>query len=148
MSRANVSLGNWAEDRAAAHFARLGFTLLARNWRPHGVGVRGDLDLIVADADLVVVCEVKARRTVQDAIHATENTLDQTEIIRLLEEEMIEAAKNLEFERAAQLRDKVNELKGAPVVRAGSTYTGEPEEREGHKIWQPRTKGRPKRATK
>lgn len=62
MSRANVSLGNWAEDRAAAHFARLGFDVLARNWRPHGYGVRGDLDLIVGRAGLVVVCEVKARR--------------------------------------------------------------------------------------
>src|SRR6476659_7161140 len=29
--------------------------------------------------------EVKARRTVQDAIHATENVMDQTEIVRLLE---------------------------------------------------------------
>jgi excinuclease ABC subunit B len=92
--------------------------------------------------------EVKARRTVQDAIHATEVTADQTEIIRMLEEEMIEAAKNLEFERAAQLRDKVNELKGAPVVKSGNSYTGEPEEREGQKIWQPKTKGRPKRAAK
>src|SRR5688572_14421758 len=50
--------------------------------------------------------EVKARRTVQDAIHADEESLDQTEIIKLLEEEMLEAARNLEFERAAQLRDK------------------------------------------
>jgi excinuclease ABC subunit B len=53
--------------------------------------------------------EIKARRTVQEAIHANDESLDQTEIIKLLEEEMLEAAKNLEFERAAQLRDKINE---------------------------------------
>src|SRR4051812_17298134 len=46
--------------------------------------------------------EVKARRTVQEAIHATDNDLDNAEIIKLLEEEMLEAARNLEFERAAQ----------------------------------------------
>ncbi len=64
--------------------------------------------------------EVKARRTVAAAVRENEKQLDQTELIKLLEEEMIEAAKNLEFERAAQLRDKVNEMKGAPVIKSGS----------------------------
>jgi putative endonuclease len=62
VTRANVARGNWGEDRAAAHLTRLGFAVIARNWRPHGVGVRGDLDLIAQRDDLVVVCEVKARR--------------------------------------------------------------------------------------
>src|SRR3954452_6381131 len=35
--------------------------------------------------------EVKARKTVQDAIHADDQGLDQTEIIKLLEEEMLQA---------------------------------------------------------
>lgn len=43
--------------------------------------------------------EVRARRTAQEAIRADESSYDQVEIIRLLEEEMLEAAKNLEFER-------------------------------------------------
>ena len=88
MSRANVSLGNWAEDRAAAHFARLGFTVLARNWRPRGVGVRGDLDLIVADADadLVVVCEVKARRSGSPGGAVAAVTPAKQDQIRLLTE--------------------------------------------------------------
>ncbi len=60
--RANVARGRWAEERAAAHFVRLGFEVVDRNWRPRGYGVRGDLDLIVRCDDLVVVCEVKARR--------------------------------------------------------------------------------------
>jgi len=83
--------------------------------------------------------EIKARKVAQDAIHADENQFDQTELIRLLEEEMLEAAKNLEFERAAQLRDKLTEMRGAPNIKSGSTW--EPEE-EKQKIWEPKTKGR------
>ena len=55
--------------------------------------------------------EVRARKAAQEAIRADEQELDQTELVRLLEEEMLEAARNLEFERAAQLRDKINEIK-------------------------------------
>src|SRR4029453_19290777 len=64
--------------------------------------------------------EVKARRTVQEAIHSNEQQMDQSELIKLLEEEMLQAAQNLEFERAAQLRDKINELKGMPMIKTGS----------------------------
>ncbi len=87
--------------------------------------------------------EVKARRTVQEAVRANESEFDQTEIIRLLEEEMIEAAKNLEFERAAQLRDKINDMKGAPEIKSGSDLMADrdPEDRSD-KIWQPKSKGR------
>jgi excinuclease ABC subunit B len=84
--------------------------------------------------------EVKARRAAQEAIHANEQEMDQTELIRLLEEEMLEAARNLEFERAAQLRDKVNEIKGAPTIRSGNP--GAVDGDEGQKIWQPKSKGR------
>jgi excinuclease ABC subunit B len=78
---------------------------------------------------------------VQDAIHADEQSLDATEIIKLLDEEMLQAAQNLEFERAAQLRDKINELKGAPTLRreGGSAHDVEG---ESQKIWQPKSKGR------
>jgi len=85
--------------------------------------------------------EIKARKTVQDAIRADDQSLDATEIIKLLDEEMLQAAQNLEFERAAQLRDKINELKGAPTLRreGGSAHDVEG---ESQKIWQPRSKGR------
>jgi excinuclease ABC subunit B len=90
--------------------------------------------------------EVKARRTVAAAVKENEKQLDQTEIIRLLEEEMIEAARNLEFERAAQLRDKVNEMKGAPTIKSGSGMVfGETGEEQDRKIWQPKSKGHGKR---
>ncbi|HSV16300.1 MAG TPA: helicase-related protein, partial [Tepidisphaeraceae bacterium] len=90
--------------------------------------------------------EVKARRTVAAAVKENEQELDQTEIVRLLEEEMIEAARNLEFERAAQLRDKVNEMKGAPTIKSGSGVVfaeGSGAEAREQKIWQPKSKGRP-----
>jgi excinuclease ABC subunit B len=93
--------------------------------------------------------EVSARKVAAEAIRANTDQLDQTEIVKLLEEEMVEAAKNLEFERAAQLRDKINEMKGAPAIHSGNSFGGSIEdEREGSKIWQPKSKGRPKRAAK
>lgn len=87
--------------------------------------------------------ELKARRAAQDAIRANENEFDQTELIRLLEEEMLEAARSLEFERAAQLRDKLNELKGAPTIKSGSSWNPEGDG-EQNKIWEPKSKGRGK----
>jgi excinuclease ABC subunit B len=88
--------------------------------------------------------EVKARKTVQETIHANDDQLDQAEIIRLLEEEMLQAAQNLEFERAAQLRDKITEMKGAPTIRSGIAAASI-DETGGTKIWQPKTKGRQRR---
>jgi excinuclease ABC subunit B len=88
--------------------------------------------------------EVKARRTVQETIHANANEFDQTELINLLEDEMLQAAQNLEFERAAQLRDKINEIKGAPTIKSGSAFLPD-ENPDKPKIWEPRSKGRPNR---
>jgi excinuclease ABC subunit B len=92
--------------------------------------------------------EVKARRTAAEAIHANEEQLDQGEIVKLLEEEMLQAAKNLEFERAAQLRDKLKEMKGAPTIKSGAGWAPDENEVEQQRIWQPRSKGRAKRAAK
>ncbi|HEX2974157.1 MAG TPA: excinuclease ABC subunit UvrB [Tepidisphaeraceae bacterium] len=88
--------------------------------------------------------EVKARHTVQEAIHAGENEVDRTELIRLLEEEMLEAARSLEFERAAQLRDKLQELKGAPLISGDGSPTP-PSPDDAQPIWHPKSKGRRKR---
>jgi excinuclease ABC subunit B len=87
--------------------------------------------------------EVKARRTVAEAVRENVEQLDQTEIVKLLEEEMIDAARNLEFERAAQLRDKINEIKGAPTINSGSAWGPAEEEGDRQKIWQPKTSTRP-----
>ena len=57
---------------------------------------------------------------------------------------MLQAAQNLEFERAAQLRDKINDIKGAPAIRSGSGLSISDDESAG-KIWQPRSKGKQKK---
>ena len=64
----------------------------------------------------------------------TKTQFDQTEIVKLLEEEMLQAAKNLEFERAAQLRDKINEMKGAPIIKSGSDWSPEEDERSAEDL--------------
>ena len=56
----------------------------------------------------------------------SDEELDVLEVIRELEGEMQEAAQKLEFERAALLRDQVNELK----KEAGIKDAARPEERE------------------
>ncbi|MGB7156803.1 MAG: excinuclease ABC subunit UvrB [Tepidisphaeraceae bacterium] len=86
--------------------------------------------------------EVKARRVAAEAVRANEEQLDQTEIIKLLEEEMLEAARNLEFERAAQLRDKLNEMKGAPTIKSGAGWAPDESAASQQKIWQPKSPGR------
>jgi excinuclease ABC subunit B len=87
--------------------------------------------------------EIKARKTVAAAVRENEEALDQGEIVRLLEEEMLEAARGLEFERAAQLRDKINEIKGAPTIRSGRSWEPEVTQNDQDtKIWQPKSKGK------
>lgn len=58
----NRSRGRWGETLAARHYRSLGFTVLDVGWRPPERELQGDLDLVVQRGDLVVFCEVKARR--------------------------------------------------------------------------------------
>jgi putative endonuclease len=58
MSDARAGVGRRGEDLAAAHFARLGFEVLARNHRTRF----GELDLVVFDGSTIVFAEVKTRR--------------------------------------------------------------------------------------
>lgn len=57
------SRGRWAEDWAAAEYRRDGFDVVDRNWRSPERLVHGELDLVVRLETLVVVVEVKARRS-------------------------------------------------------------------------------------
>ncbi len=61
--------GQRGEDLAAAHFERLGYTVLARNHRTR----YGELDLVVWDGENLVFVEVKTRSegsgTPWDALH-------------------------------------------------------------------------------
>jgi excinuclease ABC subunit B len=60
-----------------------------------------------------LVEQVRARRVAREAIHASEEEFDRTEIVSELEAEMFEAAEALEFEKAAALRDRIKALKAA-----------------------------------
>jgi len=55
-------LGERAETLAAEIYERRGWTVVARDWRPHGLDLRGDLDLVVRKGDILAVVEVKALR--------------------------------------------------------------------------------------
>lgn len=54
--------GRWGEDRACTHLKRIGFTVVDRNWRSPERHVRGELDVVATRDQLLVICEVKARR--------------------------------------------------------------------------------------
>ena len=54
--------GRWGEDRAVGHLRRLGYDVVARNWRSPEREVRGELDVIAVRGGFVVFCEVKTRR--------------------------------------------------------------------------------------
>ena len=66
------------------------------------------------------------RRAVAGALEDSVGQFDYTETIRELEGEMVEASNNLEFEKAALLRDQIKELKsrlnGQELARPGATH--------------------------
>jgi excinuclease ABC subunit B len=60
--------------------------------------------------------ELKARKTAREAVgtSTSEPEFERDELITRLEKEMYEAAERLEFERAAELRNAVAELRAMP----------------------------------
>ncbi len=55
---ARGGLGRYGEELAARRLTEAGMTVLARNWRCRD----GEIDIVAADGDTLVICEVKARR--------------------------------------------------------------------------------------
>ncbi len=70
--------------------------------------------------------ELRAFDTVRKAIAPDEDTYDRTELIALLEKQMLEAADNLEFEKAAALRDRIKELNDTPELTTGTASDAKP----------------------
>jgi len=62
---------------------------------------------------------VRAQRVVRAAVHEGERDYDNRERILALEKEMLEAAEQLDFERAAELRDRMRALNASSGAAAG-----------------------------
>ncbi len=60
--------------------------------------------------------EVMAHQLAQQVAGKTQNDYVTAEFLEELHQEMLEAARQLDFERAAQLRDRIAQLKGHPVA--------------------------------
>ncbi|MCG3179266.1 MAG: UvrABC system protein B [Phycisphaerae bacterium] len=60
--------------------------------------------------------ELEAHRIAREAVGAEEKDYEREELIAMLEAEMLAAAEALEFEKAARLRDRIQELKDVPEL--------------------------------
>jgi excinuclease ABC subunit B len=68
-----------------------------------------------------LMTEVAAMRRVREAVHEDEQEYDRDELITNLEKEMLEAAEALDFEKAAALRDHIEELRQSPEVKVAAS---------------------------
>ena len=83
----------------------------------HGITpetVRKEIRTALAD-------QLRARDVARQAIRLSEDQFDRVERIAQLEEEMYQAAEDLEFEKAARLRDRIEELKQQEHQQAPAT---------------------------
>lgn len=60
--------------------------------------------------------QLKAKQTAQKAVQFGTGEYEKVELVSQIEKEMLEAAQNLDFERAAFLRDQLKELKELPEL--------------------------------
>jgi excinuclease ABC subunit B len=75
--------------------------------------------------------ELAARKRARQAVCLDESEFDRAEQIAELERQMLDAAENLDFERAALLRDRIRELKEMPELNdARETATDAATERK------------------
>ncbi len=78
----------------------------------HGITPRTIVKAIRKGIEL----ELRARKTAKQALSPDEKEYDRAELITEMEAQMLEAAQSLEFEKAASIRDKLAEVKAAPVM--------------------------------
>ncbi|MGE3108030.1 MAG: excinuclease ABC subunit UvrB [Phycisphaerales bacterium] len=78
--------------------------------------------------------DLEARRVAREAVREDEPMFERDELVRMLEEEMLSAAENLDFEKAARLRDQAKAIKegklppGTESVSAGRLRRSQAEE--------------------
>jgi excinuclease ABC subunit B len=60
--------------------------------------------------------QIKARQTARQAVRFADGEYEKVELASQIEKEMLEAARSLDFERAAFLRDQLKELKELPEL--------------------------------
>jgi excinuclease ABC subunit B len=60
--------------------------------------------------------QIKARQTARQAVRFGDSEYDKVQLASQIEQEMLEAAQELDFERAAFLRDQLRELKELPEL--------------------------------
>lgn len=75
----NRALGTYGETLAARHLVEQGMVLLDRNWRCEV----GEIDLVLRDGRVLVVCEVKTRSSV--ACGHPHEAVTPTKVARLVE---------------------------------------------------------------
>src|ERR1700710_2911273 len=71
------ALGRYGEDVAARHLVGLGLVVLDRNWRCPA----GEIDLVLREGDVLVVCEVKTRSS--DACGSPHEAITPAKLDRL-----------------------------------------------------------------
>lgn len=81
------ALGRFGEDYAARRLAERGLVVLDRNWRCDA----GEIDLVLRDGPVLVVCEVKTRRSTRFGSPLEAVTADKAARLRRLAERWVEA---------------------------------------------------------
>jgi putative endonuclease len=76
-SARRIALGQYGERVAARHLTELGMVVLDRNWRCDV----GEIDLVLREGDVLVVCEVKTR--VSDACGTPHEAITPEKLERL-----------------------------------------------------------------
>ena len=68
-----------------------------------------------------LLSEVAAMKRVREAVKADEGEYDRDELLVELEKEMLQAAEELDFEKAASLRDHIKKLKDSPALKVAAS---------------------------
>jgi excinuclease ABC subunit B len=91
--------------------------------------------------------ELRARKTAREAVgEEDDQQFDREQVMAEVEKQMLEAAQNLEFEKAAKLRDELNELKAAPA--GGKVSRNQSSKKDGGKPGTPGGRKKQRRSKK